>query len=150
MKSIIQFKGLYRFLSNFWNSPICYENKIYPTSEHLYQAFKTRDLEIREELRQAKTPGKVKRLARTMVLREDWEEIKDDAMFLVIRLKFLQHPKLMKRLLGTKEILLVEGNYWHDNYWGDCLCPKCRRVEGRNQLGKTLMKIRNGVPKKND
>ena len=40
------------------------------------------------------------------------------------------------------DIMLIEGNYWHDNYWGNCLCPKCKEIEGQNQLGKILMKVR--------
>lgn len=37
---------------------------------------------------------------------------------------------------------IVEGNYWHDNYWGNCTCDKCKNIEGQNKLGKILMKIR--------
>ena len=43
-------------------------------------------------------------------------------------------------MTGLEEI--VEGNYWHDNYWGNCTCDKCKNIEGQNKLGKILMKIR--------
>lgn len=32
---------------------------------------------------------------------------------------------------------LIEGNYWHDTYWGVC------EGVGENHLGKLLMEIRN-------
>lgn len=140
--TIKQFKGLYRFLSNFYASPISYQDKSYPTAEHLYQALKTKDQGEREKIRFAVTPGEAKRKGQKIRLRSDWERIKDKLMFMIIRLKFLQNPKLEEYLFNTGDDLLIEGNYWHDNYWGDCLCPKCKQIKGRNQLGKTLMKVR--------
>ena len=59
--------------------------------------------------------------------------------------KFL-HPKeilnFKNRLLATGDELLVEGNYWHDNYFGFCYCEKCSQLPKHNQLGKILMRIR--------
>jgi predicted NAD-dependent protein-ADP-ribosyltransferase YbiA (DUF1768 family) len=65
-------------------------------------------------------------------------------MYEVVLAKFDQHPELLTRLLATDESLLIEGNWWHDNFWGDCRCgkkPECRAM-GENMLGKTHMKIR--------
>lgn len=145
MKKITRFKGLYRFLSNFYKSPIYYQNKIYPTAEHLYQTLKTGDPKERERIRQAGHPNKARKLGQTLFLREDWEGVKDNAMFLIVKLKFLQNDRLRKRLLNTGERLLIENNYWHGNYWGNCLCSKCRQIKGRNQLGKILMKTRENL-----
>lgn len=33
------------------------------------------------------------------------------------------------------------------NYWGSCICDKCRTLPKRNQLGKTLMRIREELRK---
>ena len=140
--TITKFKGMFRFLSNFYSSPIRYQDFIYPTAEHLYQALKTKDPDSRTKIRMLPTPGKAKRIGRKVILRENWEDVKDKLMFMVIRLKFLQNSKLEEHLFNTGDDILIEGNYWHDNYWGDCLCSKCKNIKGRNQLGKTLMKVR--------
>ena len=52
-----------------------------------------------------------------------------------------------EKLLSTKDRELIEGNFWHDNFWGDCSCKKCQDIEGGNRLGKLLMEIREVVGK---
>jgi len=140
--SIHSFNDSYRFLNNFYSSPILYQEKIYPTAEHLYQALKTKDQDIRNRIRLTISPGRAKRKGQSIPLRKDWERVKDKLMYMVIRLKFLQNPKLAQRLLRTGSRPLIEGNHWHDNYWGNCICPQCQSIFGKNQLGKTLMKVR--------
>ena len=140
--SITQFRGSYHFLSNFYTCAITYKEKIYPSAEHLYQALKTKDEASRTIIRQAKTSQLAKKLGRDVCLRENWEQIKDNLMYMVVRLKFLQTPLLQKLLLDTKEQSLTEGNYWCDNYWGNCSCYRCKQIKGKNKLGKILMTIR--------
>lgn len=147
---IFQFKGRYSFLSNFYKSPICYRKAVYKTAEHLFQALKTRDSAIRKTIRDMGFPGEARKFGRVIDLRDDWEDVKDNAMLITLRLKFSQNPRLRKRLLGTNKRYLAEFNYWHDNYWGDCRCPKCRFIVGRNQLGKTLMQVRKELQENND
>lgn len=60
----------------------------------------------------------------------------------ILRMKFTQNTKLRKRLLATRNERLVEGNTWHDNFWGECYCPHCENKVGLNHLGKLLMEIR--------
>ena len=60
----------------------------------------------------------------------------------VIGLKFTQNQEIKEKLLATGNSILIEGNYWHDNFWGNCLCSKCKYIKGRNNLGKILMKRR--------
>ena len=138
---IDKFDGEYEFLSNFYNSEIIYEGIIYPTVEHAFQAAKTLNVDERTAISKLDTPGKAKRAGRKCNLREDWEEIKDGVMYNCIKSKF-QNPELRKLLLETGDEYLVEGTVWHDNYWGNCSCKKCENIQGRNQLGKTLMKVR--------
>lgn len=145
MKTIKRFKGLYRFLSNFYPSPIHIGEEMYPTSEHLYQAMKTKNKKTKEKIRLCKTPGNAKKLGRIIPLRKDWEKIKDKVMYFVVESKFLENKKLEKQLLATGKKKLVEGNYWHDNYWGDCYCPKCKHIKGQNKLGKILMRVRKQI-----
>ena len=46
------------------------------------------------------------------------------------------------KLLESSNYYLIEGNNWHDNYWGKCYCAKCTKIDGQNKLGAILMKLR--------
>lgn len=144
---IDSFEDKYRFLSNFFILPedgyIRWEGLYYPTNEHFYQAMKTKDSSIRKKISICTTPGLSKKYGNKINLREDWEDIKDTVMEIGLLQKFLLNRKLQKRLLLTSNKKLIEGNYWHDNYWGNCKCNSCKNIPGINRLGKLLMKIRN-------
>lgn len=51
---------------------------------------------------------------------------------------------LFKKLIKTGGATLVYGNYYHDNYWGQCLCNKgdCLNYLGKNLLGYIIMAAR--------
>ena len=142
MDVINHFDGEYAYLSNFAHRPIISKRKTWVTVEHIFQAAKTLDEDLREQIRLASTPGKAKQMGRKVHIRSDWEEIKQDVMLKSVRLKFRRNPELKEHLLSTKDAVLIEGNSWHDNTWGDCHCSKCERVEGRNLLGQILMQVR--------
>ena len=142
MKKVIDsFNRDYAFLSNFYESPIEFEGIKYPTVEHYFQAMKTLNIPERKNIAGAPTPGKAKQFGRSVWLRNDWETIKDDVMLAGLRLKF-QIPEFRTELLNTEDAELIEGNFWHDNTWGDCVCDKCLDKPGENRLGKLLMKVR--------
>jgi len=140
MKAIKKFRGPYACFSNFFWSLLIYEGKEYPTSEHAFQAMKTLDPEARRRIRLAGSPRDAKRLGRAAELREDWDEVKVQIMHEICLDKFRQNPRIRHVLLSTGDALLVEGNYWHDTFWGVCSCPEC--PEGSNELGNVLMKVR--------
>ena len=135
------FDGEYAFLSNFYNASCIFEEKLYPTVEHAFQAAKSLDQEERDWIAAAGSPGLAKRLGRRINLRPDWEKVKFDVMEECLRSKFAD-PVLKQKLLATGDEELVEGNYWHDNTWGNCSCEKCKDIVGRNMLGNILMKLR--------
>ncbi len=144
--TISRFIDKYRFLSNFHLSTVYFEGWIYPTVEHAYQAAKTLNLEHRK-LFLTGTPSEAKRRGRKVSLRPDWETIKDSIMRDLLRQKFsdISHQELAIQLIQTQDKPLLEGNYWHDNYWGSCTCKVCfhRKLSpGKNMLGKMLMEIR--------
>ena len=141
---IKEFTGKYEFLSNFWQSPFTYEGITYPTNEHFFQAMKTLNPNERMWIASAETPGQSKRRGRTCKLRYDWEDVKDEVMLIGLRLKF-SNPTLRMQLLMTGDEELVEGNWWHDNVWGNCSCDACRPIVGQNRLGKLLMQVRNEI-----
>jgi ribA/ribD-fused uncharacterized protein len=161
-------KEEYGEFSNFYSAPIKYQNKLYPTSEHLYQALKfiydgaSKDsLEYGELIRKAKTPNISKILAgqktgggykwrtdlnpiikdyleRGVKLREDWEQVKDKIMLDVLRLKF-KDSRFKNLLLSTNNSLLIESSPY-DYYWGEG-----KDGTGKNQLGKSLMILREEI-----
>lgn len=148
MSRIDMFKDGYDFLSNFHEKQMWYKNILWESSEHAYQAEKSTDEDEREDIRCAATPGEAKRMCKPGKLkffRSDWDTVKTQIMEDIVRAKF-EDPDLRKQLLDTKDFELIEGNWWHDNYWGNCTCgrPSCAKV-GENHLGKILMKVRNDI-----
>ena len=138
---INQFRNKYRFLSNFWLAPVEFEGAVYPSVEHAYQAAKTISQADRLPFwKEFMTPGQAKRRGSLLILRGDWGFIKFRTMQELVRSKF-QIPHLKNKLLATGNRVLVEGNNWHDNFWGRCFCKKCGG-SGLNQLGRILMDVR--------
>lgn len=139
------FQGEYRFLSNFYPSPIRATftgvEYLFPTAEHLYQASKLIYTELstddqREIVEQiiSSTPGQAKRIGRGIPLTDQWDDVESDiVMRKVIGEKFEQNPDLAQRLLGTGTAYLEEANNWGDNKWGTV------NGFGQNLLGEILM-----------
>lgn len=141
--AIISFNGAFSFLSNFTVSPLVINDWHFTTVEHAYQAYKAENEEDRLKIQSAKTPGQAKKVGNTINLNAHFEKRKVAIMEMLLRAKFsTAHPRLLQGLLETDNAYLVEGNTWHDNYWGDCICPKCADTEGGNRLGKLLMRVR--------
>lgn len=130
------------FLSNFYVSSkqIQYEGLEADSVESAFQAMKSLDLELRKQIAAA-TPTAAKRLGRRLQIREDWLKIRTQVMHDLLETKF-NNLYLSKLLLATGDEPLVEGNYWHDNFWGDCSCTKCEHIKGQNYLGRILMLVR--------
>jgi ribA/ribD-fused uncharacterized protein len=133
---IDSFRGKFSFLSNFHSALTCYEAVLYPTSEHAFQAAKSFRPEDREQIRRARTPAEAKKLGRYVNLRPDWDQVRTNVMFYVVLDKFARNPKLLRDLLATGDLPLIEGNTWGDTFWGQV------NGEGENHLGKTLMSVR--------
>jgi N-glycosidase YbiA len=131
----------YGCFSNFSPHPIQMEGKLWPTSEHYYQAQKfvgTQDRHLCQLIQQAPSPEKAAAIGRnpTYRMRQDWHSLKSSIMYRAVLTKFTTYPDLMAILLDTAEELIVE-NSPTDNYWG---CGSDGL--GQNQLGKVLMRIR--------
>lgn len=140
---IRKFRDEYWFLSNFYPCKILHKGRTWLTAEHLFQAMKTIDKRNRVRIQRCRTPAQVKKMGRQIKLRPNWDNIRLDIMRMVLSLKFRQSPMLREKLLSTENQTLVEGNYWHDNFWGDCRCQECVHIKGENHLGLLLMEIRN-------
>lgn len=145
------FRGEFAFLSNFHvlNNPIRSGNLVLPTNEHFFCIHKTFDLNDRLWIAQQPTPALAKKAAgpdgidgRKIVLRSDWKEVDKHVMFTGLVLKFMNNYDIAVKLLETRGRRLVEGNWWHDNYWGNCTCVKCAHIPGQNHLGRNLELVR--------
>lgn len=147
---IKEFRGKYRFLSNFYESIIHHDGILYPTVEHFFQAMKTLIREERIAISQAATAGIAKKMGSPtgykgfkITLRPDWEKkvkgrvLKVLVMMDGLRAKF-SYPDLADKLIATYPQQLVEGNWWSDRTWGVDL----RTGIGQNLLGKCLGEVR--------
>lgn len=139
MLSIKGFKEEWSFLSNFAAVKLQYDGIVYPSSEHLYQAMKFNNQEVRFEISQLPTAGAAKRAGRdpkyTEYLLAEWDDIRYNVMYDICLLKF-STAKFKKLLLETGDRYIEETNVWGDTYWGVC------KGVGENNLGKILMSIR--------
>jgi ribA/ribD-fused uncharacterized protein len=143
---IASFSGQYRFLSNFSVSPVMLDGFVYPTVECAYQAAKTLDAKLREPFVKY-TSGTAKKKGRELPLRENWDAIKNDIMLSLLIQKF-EIQNLRTALLATGDAELVEGNWWHDVWFGVCTgnCKKGpHKPFGENWLGKLLMQVREEI-----
>lgn len=138
---ITEFTEENRWLSNFALVDVVFDGVTYPSVEHAYVAAKTLNPEIRKEVSKLNSPGSAKRFGRLMTVRYDWDEVKLGIMESLLKQKF-KNKKFADKLFETGDCLIVEGNNWHDNYWGSCSCLWCESVQKQNNLGKLLMRIR--------
>lgn len=153
-------------LSNSWKMDvsITFRNKLYPTSEHLYQALPfllvdtPTNQNYAEEIRNAKTPYMSKILSKqeideryewrrnlNKIINEYkrkarpcryWDSIKVEAMRSVLHLKFHTSSHCKKVLLSTGNSEIVEESL-SDKFWGIGADGN-----GENMLGKLLMELR--------
>jgi ribA/ribD-fused uncharacterized protein len=124
--------------SNFAPYPIRMDGKLWPTSEHYFQAQKFKEAEHQEQIRRAKSPMIAARMGRDRKkpLRRDWDSVKVAIMREVVRAKFNQHEDIRQILLSTGDAKIVEHTE-NDSYWGDG-----GDGTGMNQLGRILMQVR--------
>ena len=110
----------YGFMSNFAPYPFSDGSRIWPTSEHYFQAQKFLVPEIQEKIRQIASPmdAALEGRNRQNPLRSDWEEIKDGVMLQALRMKFSQNPEIAKELLATIDAIIIEHTQ-NDAYWAD-------------------------------
>lgn len=132
----------YGAFSNLYKRPIEFEGKIYPTSEHAYQAGKAIKPAVRDWILSAPTPALAAMAAHGLYVWDvvpNWATIKFDRMRAVLRAKFDQHPDLRELLLSTGEARLVEVgtvNNAVNRLWGEV------GGKGENMLGVMLMELR--------
>ncbi len=135
---ILFYEHEYYFLSNFSAFAVLWKGKLYMTSEHVYQAEKFEDENIKEEIKNTRSAHDSKKLASEYKdkYRKDWDDVKLGIMKEILCEKVNQHPYVKKKLLESGERLLVEDS-WRDDFWG--WGPN---KDGANHLGKLWMEVR--------
>lgn len=140
---ITSFKNQFEWLSNFHIAPFTYQGILYPSNEHFYQAWKF-PADRRLEIAQLPNPKDAKKRGREAKLCWNWDSIKIEVMRIGLHEKF-KNPELAAKLIATGNFELIEGNYWHDNFWGSCTCDKCKNKPKQNMLGTLLMQLRTNL-----
>jgi ribA/ribD-fused uncharacterized protein len=136
---ITEFRGPYRFLSNFWPAEVEWAGFRFPTVEHAYQAAKfVRASETFHAILFSPTATAAKRLGQSPGARRDWDQVRVTVMANLVEQKFTCHTALRDQLLATHPEVLQEGNTWGDEFWGVDL----RTGQGENRLGQLLMAVR--------
>ncbi|KAJ7283143.1 hypothetical protein C8J57DRAFT_728497 [Mycena rebaudengoi] len=130
----------YHGLSTWSPHPVTYNGKEYPTSEHLFQAFKFMDHhpDIAESIRTVSKSAKmVCEHSKTYKTQQhpDWDRTKVLKMEITLWHKFSQNPELKRLLLGTGDAELIHST--PGNFWGV--------GKGRNEYGKALERVRSGL-----
>ena len=138
---VIMFYGTrdaYGCFSNFARYPITLRGKVWPTTEHYFQAQKFAGTAYEGAILHAASTTIAARMGRSRdyPLRADWEAVKDSIMLDALRAKFTQHADAREMLLGTGDAQLVEHTS-NDRYWADG-----GDGSGKNMLGVLLMRVR--------
>jgi len=135
---IKEFRGEYSFLSNFYRAAFEWRAIHWFTVEHAFQAAKAlHDVDYVNQILGDPDPGIVKRMGRKVLIDvSHWDAHKVSYMREIIHAKFSTVPGLAGKLINTGAAMLVEGNTWHDYFWGRC------NGRGKNVLGAILMEER--------
>jgi predicted NAD-dependent protein-ADP-ribosyltransferase YbiA (DUF1768 family) len=146
---IRRWENEYGWLHPDYAMPFMYGGIVFPSLTHAYVGSKTKDHDIRRTI--AQTP--LERLnnkdvfdmvgthngwhAPTMM--KDLNEIK----FGLSRIGVPgEKATLFKKLAATGHRDLILENIKHDNYWGTCVCDKCKHLQHQNLLGETIKQVR--------
>lgn len=127
--------------SNFSSFQVDWRGRVWPTSEHAYQAARYMGVadDLVERVAQARSAheawelGTKENKSRQL---PDWHNIKIETMYDICRAKLLQNPYVEKKLRLTNNEYLVEDSPV-DSFWG-----WGEDRQGRNELGKVWMKLR--------
>ena len=122
-----------RVLSNFYPVTITYNGLTFGSVEAAFQAQKCPE---RAPEFCHLSPREAKHLGKRVKLRQNWEKEKIKIMFELLSIKFSKSD-LLRELKSTAPYELVERNTWHDTYWGTDM-----NGNGKNMLGRLLMRIR--------
>jgi len=124
---------------NFSAHAIEFDGKLYPTSEHAYQAAKCTNQEGKERIKNARSPLEAKRISNDIYKTAkgpEWESKKVGVMENILRAKLSQHAEVAEALKTSGHEEIIENSPL-DYFWGGGADGS-----GQNMLGKLWVKIR--------
>jgi ribA/ribD-fused uncharacterized protein len=132
-------------LCNFSSFQIEWRGRLWPTSEHAYQAshfFETAP-ELAEQIFNVRSAHGAYKIAKANGDKapKNWEEIQESVMLDICRHKLQQHEYVRQKLLDTGTEQIVEDSP-KDSFWGWGPDRK-----GRNALGEIWMQLRDELRK---
>ena len=129
--------------SNFSSFSVEWKGRKWPTSEHAYQAAKFFETspKLVDEIFEAMSSHDAFKIARSnsKTVPQNWDEKKVEIMEEIVRHKLEQNPYILHKLMQTGNLEIIEDSL-KDNFWG-----WGEKRDGRNELGKIWMKLRNEV-----
>jgi len=129
-------KWVYNWFSNMEVTPLIIDGVQWPSVENYFQSQKSLEPSVQYSFRKI-TPSESKRLGRSVLIRPDWEQVKEAVMEKALRIKFARDP-WKSQLKATGDEQIIEWNNWNDKEWGVSIYDNV----GNNKLGLLLMKIR--------
>lgn len=136
--TIMRFRGFYNFLSNMFECSVTWEGLTYTCAESAFQSAKV--LDLNDRIRFTKMDGvTAKNEGNKVKLREDWDSVKFNIMYEIVKAKFTQNHHLRNKLVETEDELIVEGNPYNDKFY-----ENFGFKEG-NVLGKIIMRVRDEI-----
>lgn len=133
---------------NFASFQVDWHGHRWPTSEHAYQAahfFETAP-ELAEEIKQARSAHDAYKIAKANADKApaNWHDIKIGIMEEIVRAKCEQNPYVKQKLMESLDEIIVEDSP-KDDFWG-----WGEKRDGRNELGKIWMKLREEIRNKEE
>lgn len=130
----------YYVFDNFSSFQVKFRGKLYPTSEHAYQAsiFLETDPNLSEKIRNMCSAHDAMKMAQENEAKYpiDWDKKKLLIMKEILQCKVTQHKYVLKKLIQSGNRKIIEDS-WRDNYWG-----WGKNQRGKNMLGKAWMEVR--------
>lgn len=145
------------YLGNWYDSPFVLEEIQFKNSEQYLMWGKAKlfqDNKIAEEILKTSDPIRMKKLGQQVRGFEQikWDDNKFHIMCTALTAKFSQNPELLKCILATNNMILVEASPF-DKIWGigmdfkEAVQTEQAKWRGENLLGKALMKVRDELKK---
>ena len=143
------------FCSNWHPSGLVFCGREFCTAEHWMMWQKARvmgDTGSADAILETPTPRRAKELGARVKPYDDalWRDVREQLVYVGVREKFMQNPKLAERLLATGVAVLAEASPY-DRSWGIGLAEHDKRFRdislwrGSNLLGRVCMRVRSDL-----
>ena len=153
--NIVVFQSHHSYLSNMSKSEFSYEGRKFYSAETAFQSKKAEMCNHKEEskaVQKMQDSYQAKRACQNLKETNEWKQKKDKVMKEILDAKFSQNAELKKKIVETKNLVLIEGTT--DKYWGSGIpIAKYKSIDhknmpGKNTLGQMLMDLRKKMSKK--